>query len=431
LVIAVGAWRSYRSFRSGSLIELRGDDAVVASSAIAFPLLCFLTASVILARVWVVSLRRGTRSIRRVPTGLALRRLQHGRRTGSVFVALGALAVAVSLYGAGLVASLDHTQAVKTGVYVGSDVSVRVRVPVTTAVEGATQVRHRDEATYEGTDVGLLAVDPRSFEQAAFWDDSFSEQSLSDLMLLLRSPTASGSAPAIVVGNLPPTGTLGNTKGRPGRLDIEVVAVARAFPGLDDQPLVVIGADAAERSEFKFSYDVWARGDVDEWRRRLAALGVGPVSAVTRNDVVTSSELLFASWTFVFVRALGVFVAGLVVVSLALQLVTRQRQQALGFGILRRMGVSARLHRGALMLEALALGLAMFAGGALAAAIASRTVAPRVDPLPVIPPGPTSVTPVAALAAIVAAVAVTCLAGASVAQRMGSQVNLAMGLRDD
>jgi putative ABC transport system permease protein len=431
LTLGALAWRSYRSFRSGSLIELRDGDALVASAAIAFPLLCCATAGALLARLWVVSLRRSSRPMRGVATGLALRRLQHGRRLGAVFVALGTLAVGIALYGAGLVSSLDYTTSAKTGVFVGSDLSFRVLGTLPPGTDGATQVQFREDAQLNGIAVDILAIDPASFAGAAFWDESFDDRTLDELTAALAA-TAGPAAPALVVGaDVPNDGALTNTERRPGELAIRVVGRPRMFPGFDKRPLVVISAAAAERSGFKFFNDVWAKGSLDEWQRRLTELGVRPVTAMTTSNVVNSSELLFASWTFVFVRALGAFVAGLVVVAIAMQLAARQRKQALGFGMLRRMGVSAMSHLIALALEILCLATAMYVVGAAAAGVAGRSVAPRIDPLPIIPPGPIAVTPITALAALGLATAVTAFVGASVAQRMGGRINLATALRDD
>ncbi len=430
MAVAALAWRSYSSFRSGSLIELRGGDALVSSAAIAFPMLCCATAGAVLARLWVVSLRRSARPIRSVSTGLALRRLQHGRRLGAVFAALGALAVGIALYGAGLVSSLDYTASAKTGVFVGSDLSFRVIGTLPPGIDGATQVRSREGALFNGAKVDILAIDPASFADAAFWHESFDGRPLRELVAALADDGI-GPAPALVVGELPDEGTLTNDQRRPGELDIRVVGRPRMFPGVDKNPLVVISATAAARSGFKFFNDVWAKGTVDQWQRALTELGVQPVTVMTAANVVNSSELLFASWTFLFVRSLGVFVAALVIVAIAMQLAARQRKQAVGFGMLRRMGVSTRTHLTALALEILCLATAMFAVGAIAAGVAGRSVAPRIDPLPIIPPGPIAVTPVTALAAIGLLAALAALVGASVAQRVGGRVNLATALRDD
>lgn len=425
-VLAVLAVVSYRSFRHGSLVQVRGEENVVGDAALTFPLLCFAAVAVLLARLWFVAMRRTGGQIRFVPAGLALRRLQHGRRLGAVLVALGALAVSVALYGAGLVASLDYTGHAKSRVYVGSDVRAEVRTPLGTPLAGMTQTFFVRDASFAGVNVEVVAVDPGSFAAGAFWDESFSDRPLGDLLdLLAASPTT-----AIAVGDVPAAGTVTNRRGK-GSFELTTVIPAAVFPGVKHgKPLVVVSQATLAGSGMNGQNVVLARGQREQVLAQLAAAGTEPFLAISADNVIDVSELLFASWTFVFVRALGVFVGLLVIVALLLQLVARQRQQALGFGVLRRFGLSSARHRLALALELLALAAAMCVVGVAGALLVSRLVVPRLDPMKVIPPPPLVVVPSAAIFLLMVAMASSAALGSTVAQATGERMNLAEALRD-
>lgn len=429
ILLGLAAWRSYRSFRSGSLIELKGSDAVVGGSALSFPLLVFATAGVLVARLWFIALRRSKRPLRRLIPGLALRRLRAGRTLGAVLAGMGVLAVGVAIYGAGLVSSVSRTKDVKATSFVGADVAVRVTHFLDSPIPGATQVEMSRDYLLGDTEVDVLAIDPNTFAAAAYWDPSFSERPLNDLLAdLTAEPNA-----AIVVGRVPTAdGVLRYKKSADGR---QVHAVARldVFPTMrNNKPLVVITRDTAHASEFLLSRDVLARGKSQaQWMDNLRAAGTAPVWSITPDMVVDSSQMLFAQWTFVFVRALGVFVGALVIVALLLQLVARQRQQTIAVGILRRMGVDRTRQALALLTEIAILGSVMIVAGVAAALFVARVVVPRLDPLPAIAPPPLNILPTAMIAALIGVAAVSAVVGALIAQASAARANLAEALRDE
>ncbi|HQV57107.1 MAG TPA: FtsX-like permease family protein, partial [Ilumatobacteraceae bacterium] len=267
------------------------------------------------------------------------------------------------------------------------------------------------------------------FAAAAYWDPSFSERPLNDLLAdLTAEPNA-----AIVVGRVPTAdGVLRYKKSADGR---QVHAVARldVFPTMrNNKPLVVITRDTAHASEFLLSRDVLARGKSQaQWMDNLRAAGTAPVWSITPDMVVDSSQMLFAQWTFVFVRALGVFVGALVIVALLLQLVARQRQQTIAVGILRRMGVDRTRQALALLTEIAILGSVMIVAGVAAALFVARVVVPRLDPLPAIAPPPLNILPTAMIAALIGVAAVSAVVGALIAQASAARANLAEALRDE
>ena len=434
LALVAATLLAWTHFRSSELVALVGTDvAGVSTSALTFPLLLFVTGALVTGRLWMLALsRRRPKRFARVPASLAGRRLRFLARPGAALVACGVVAVAISVYGAGLVTSLSRSADAKVGLHTGSDVSFRVTGKLPAGTPEATQVARREKATYGGQLVDILAVDPQTFASVAFWDASFDDAPLQQNLDRLAVPRAEPAAPVLAIGSVPPSGQLTNTDNRPGAIAIDVVDTLRFFPGAQDRrPTIVMTIDDAERSGFNFTSEVWAKGTYERWFDFLTRQGVRPVFGVRATDTVNSSTLLFASWSFEFVRALGVFVGLQVVIALLLQIASRQRKQALAFGFLERMGLSSRRHWRALALEIGTYGAAMLAAGTALAMLAIRVVGLRLDPLPSAPPDPILVVPWFALAAIVLVGAVTTLAGTYAAQRLGRRLNVAEALRDD
>jgi hypothetical protein len=152
--------------------------------------------------------------------------------------------------------------------------------------------------------------------------------------------------------------------------------------------------------------------------------------SISREGAVDSSVLQFAAWSFDFVKALGVFVGVLVVAALLLHLAVRQRQQALGFAFLRRMGLDHRRHWYALVVEVGSMTLGVVALGTGLALACVRIVSPHVDPLPTLPPHPLMVVPWWALGVVGMIGGAVVLLGSAAAQAIGARVDVAEVLRD-
>lgn len=439
LALVAAAVVSWSGFRSASLVAVASattasgaDVAGVSAAALTFPLLVFITGGLLAARVWLVVLgRRRERGFTRFSVALAGRRLRHQVRSGAGLIACGVVAIAISVYGAGLVSSLTRTADAKAGLFVGSDVRFRIGGELPAGTPGATEVLRRSRAVYGGKEVDILVVDPATFENVAFWDSAFDDDSLATLLGRLRTGS-DGMSEAFAIGAVDPAGTVGNTQGRPGSLQIRVQHL-RAFPGASGstRPTIVLSRTEADASGFKFSTEVWARGDYQFWNLELQRLGARPVFGITSKDAIDASTLLFASWAFEFVRALGAFVGFQVVIALLLQIASRQRKQALGFGFLQRMGLRARTHWRALALEVAAYAAAMLVAGIGLALAAVRVVGPRLDPLPTSPPPPLLVLPRVGIVAAIVVAAATAVFGTLAAQLLSRRTNLAEALRDD
>ncbi len=436
LVFAAIAWWAARDLQPEALVPIEGRRVVDTSSAVlVLPLAVLALGASLAARAWWWVTRRSRSSTlpAHLPRRLALRRLQHGSKAGTAILGAGTLALGVSIFGMTMNSSLERTGVAKSAVFVGSDVAVLIagELPTDPAPAAATEVWEREDMEFAGQPVDVLAVDLDTFEAAAFWDDSFADQSLAELLRLLDDTDAGGAIPVIVTGPVPPTGELTNPNTPVEPMPLRVVATVESFPGAAlSKPLIVMSLDDAREGSIKFRHYVWAKGEFEYWRVALQELDAGPMVGISRQDAVDSSVLQFASWSFDFVKALGVFVGALVAAALLLHLAARQRQQALSFAFLRRMGLSARRHWWALVFEMGGLLLAIFVLGSALAIVCVRIISPNVDPLPIVPPSPVIVVPWGALGVAVGVGAAVALVGSAFAQWLGARVDVAEVLRD-
>ena len=433
LGLAVVAWLAARSIGTEALVPVEGKRVVDTSAAVlVLPLSVLALGAALTARAWwlLTRRRRAQHLPTRLPRRLALRRLQFGSKAGTAILGAGTLALGVSVFGLAMNSSLERTGVAKSSVFVGSDIRVLIAGSLPADVPGATEVWQRSEMEYAGMEVDLLAVDPNSFAQAAFWDDAFADETLAALMSDIGTGSES-PVPAILVGEAPDAGGVVNPNQPADPWQVEVVAHVRAFPGAGSRrPTLVVPLAAAQAGPINYFHFVFAKGGYGEWRGTLQDLGAQPMLAISRQGAVDSSVLQFAAWSFDFVKALGVFVGGLVVAALLLHLSARQRQQALGFAFLRRMGFSRRRHWAALVAEVGAMmGGVVVLGTALALACV-KIVSPHVDPLPIVPPTPLMVVPWLALAVVWGIGLAVVLLGTAFAQLIGGRVDVAEVLRD-
>lgn len=433
--LAVAAWLAARSIGTEALVPVEGKRVVDTSAAVlVLPLAVLALGAALTARLWwLLTSRRGSGSLpRHLSRRLALRRLQFASKAGTAILGAGTLALGVSVFGLAMNSSLSRTGVAKSAVYVGSDIRVLIAGDMPSGVDRATEVWERSEMEYAGQPVDLLAVDPASFAQAAFWDDAFADRSLDELMSLLAEPMgADGATPALLVGDAPTTGEVTNPNSPGEPWSLQVVGAAEAFPGVgSERPTLVVPLAAAKEGPINFFHFVFAKGRYGEWRSELQDMGAQPMLSISRQDAVDSSVLQFAAWSFDFVKALGVFVGGLVVAALLLHLAVRQRQQAFGFAFLRRMGFTHRRHWWALVAEVGSMMVGVVLLGTGLALLCVRIVSPHVDPLPTLPPDPLMVVPWWALGGVAAIGVLVVLLGSAAAQMIGSRVDVAEVLRD-
>jgi putative ABC transport system permease protein len=320
-------------------------------------------------------------------------------------------------------------------VFTGSDVAV----PVSDAsAEGlpfpATVVTRLDGGRLVpgGLDVDLLAVDPATFSGAAFWDSSFAGRPLDDLVRALGR--RDGPLPVVVTRpSSASTLELSAT-----RMRIEVVEVARAFPGVGaGRPLVVVDRAALEEA-FEAAGgqalpsgrdELWAKGEASATLAALTRAGFDVSEAITPERVRRGPAFLALFWTFGFLQALGVMAGLIALVGIVLYLQSRQRTGIVSYALTRRMGLRAAAHRLSVGLELVAMLLIALVLGGGFAVLAARLVYLRLDLLPDLPPPPLFRLPIALLLATAAGAVVASSLGAWRVGRSAERANVAEVIR--
>ncbi len=182
VLLGLAAWVSYQRMGEWGVPVSQGADVSrVDVVAVLFTVLFLLTGVAVAARLLALGLRPLRAASRRWPTApfLAVRRVDRYRVAAIGLVAASALAAGVLGYAATLTRSLDATLNAKAKTFIGSDLAVRLgpaQESPATMFDAATTVdvyrRGRmDVAGRQG--VNVLAIDPPTFERAAFWDAAY------------------------------------------------------------------------------------------------------------------------------------------------------------------------------------------------------------------------------------------------------------------
>jgi hypothetical protein len=427
--LAVAVWAAH-SLKRQALVPIDGRRVLeTGPSVLLLPMSVLALGATLSARLWwwVTARRRRVSMPRHLASRLAVRRLQFNSRVGSAILGVGTLALGVSVFGLMMNSSLARTADAKAALFVGGDTAVLLAGPLP-ATPGATEVWTRNRMKYAGTPVDVVAIDPATFASVAFWDRSFADR---DLPLLLTDLERANGTAAILVGEGPDTGELRNPNTNSKPITVHVIDRASAFPGASrDRPTLVVTIAEMTGGPISFQHFAWVNGSYNEWRVTLQDLGALPLYGVERKTAVDNSVLRFAAWSFDFVRALGVFVGMLVAIALTLHLAARQRQQALAFAFLRRMGMRALTHWRALVFEMAAVASAIFIVGVTLAVFSARMVTPYVDPLPTLLPDPLTVVPWFGIAGAFALIALVVIGGTALAQAAAARVDVSEVLRD-
>lgn len=428
-----------------SLYEIvtRGDEGTtdrVDVLLLLFPLL-FIAAGAGLATRWLTRLLPRLRSVRAAgaPAAfLASRRLAAASRTALVLVTACAVALGIFLYAGVLVASLRATSEAKAQVFTGSDVSVIL--PANPALpEGlsfpSTQVSRVTSARIRpsGSPVEVIAVDPQTFPRAAFWDPSFSDLPLVEVLGKLRPGE---DLPIVVAGQQRPVEGL-DLEGF--RIPVRRVGTVAAFPGMQGEgPVLVTSRDALVKSlelaggtlsRFDRVEELWARGDPGPVLREMRRAGVPIQRQVTAEEVRSTPAFLSLSWTYDLLQALGVLSGILALVGMVLYLQTRQRSREVAYAITRRMGLTQRSHRRSIVLELGGMMVVAFVIAAVLAMAAAMLVNPRLDPLSTVPPDPVLRLPFALVAISLGALLTAAWIGAWRAGRRADRARVAEVMR--
>ena len=436
-------------------VLLQSRDAVVSVAnvaqvnglLVAFPLLAIAGSAVLLGRLVTALLPRLRHwAGRRSPAVfLAVNRLTAARlATGTLLVAV-TLPVAVLGYTATLTASSQTTLDAKVGVQIGAAAvasSVTRFEPIPAIEAAGTYVLRYDADVAAGADEGnsrgrvdvqVLAVDPDDFARTAFWDDSFADSSLPELMAALQGPEVDGRLPVVAAG----LGT-GDPDLRLGSAAVaaEVVEVARVLPGRRTaDPVVLVAADrlpGIDRSAGSGRVaELWVDDDLPGAVDALAEAGAQNIRTVDPAGVQETANFLGITWTFGYLSALAVFVGVIAVGGLLLYLEARSRTRVAGYVMARRLGLSRAAHLRSLLVELGGVAVAGVLLGGVLAAGAVALVYRRLDVDLVRPPTPLLDVPWPAL--VLSAVVVALVAGlaALYAQRAADRADPATVLRQE
>lgn len=402
------------------------DDTRVDGLLLLFPLLLLAGGAGFAARL-VLSARVLDPIARRLPTPawLAVRRLASARLRASLIVAGAAISIGIVVFAGAMSSSVSATAYAKATLGHGSAQIVRLshtQAPpdsaplpgdstlVTRTAESGVVRRGHDQAD-------VLGVDPDTFADAAFWDESFASQSLPDLLARLEAEPDGVAVPAIGVGAGLPERFVLSLRGEDGAIELEVAIVARAeaFPGLGftrDRPLVVVDRQALSRMGVVEHAEVWVDNASPGVAERLAEQGVPIVFSARPAADIRGTLLQPQVWAIDYLEAVGL-AAGLVTVAgLGLYFAANAERRQLGAAVARRLGLPTVQAATATALEVLGILVAGLLFGVGLSWLAVRLVFRKVDPLPHTAPDALmrfdpSVVVACAVAALVTAALVT------------------------
>lgn len=421
LAAAPVAWIRLDADQAGELTAGFGTVSHVPARLLVTPLLALLGGSLLLARFAAGGLRRGglDHTPRRTAGLLAWRRVVRDAAAVAVLTAATAAPLAMAVFSATATESIRTTDDATLRLGIGAEAILTLDRDVGEVVlpddlaATTTQVLRLSRQRLGGRVVDLLGVDPDGFGATAFWDDRLPGPSVADDLTRL---TSDGTPTVIATAGLPR-----------GDVDLTVrdtsatvsVSSARPLPGRrGGRELVVMHRDVLDRiigERLLGREELWVAGDVDASVEAIAATGVG----IARQDRVEDRRVGAihepVSFTFGYLTALSIFTGLIGATGLVLHLETRVATHRRGYVMLRRLGLSRRTHRRALLAEVagpLTIGTVLGLTGATGAALAVRA---GFDLDPGQPPGTILVLPgglMAALAAVAVLVATTAAAAA-------------------
>lgn len=432
LLLLAAAAASWLRLRGGDAVVLRENVAQVSFLLVSFPLLFLAGAALLAVRLFSVLLPRLRRAASRSGPALylAVTRVAGATLVSAGLLATVALPIGMLVYSATLTDTTQTTLEAKARVVVGSDTAVisvdrATRTPAIDAV-GTIVVRYPN-ATLNGDTVTVLAIDPATFSAWAYWNNSFAEQTLPQLLDELGADPA-GTVRTVAVGvpEGPATVRLGKRD-----VPVRVVATAETFPGRrQPEPLLVVNATAL--GEIDTTAGRWT----EVWSTRSAERVIAALDSNTRVSRVQDRDTVFnvanfqsVAWTFGYLQALAAFIGLIAVGGLLLYLETRQRSRVASYALARRMGLTAPAHLWSLIYELQALLAVAFLLGATLGAGAVLTVYSRLDIDPNRPPPPLLDPPTITIGVAVAATAVVALLAAGYAQRAATRADMAEVLR--
>ncbi|MDP9301620.1 MAG: hypothetical protein M3P43_12130 [Actinomycetota bacterium] len=370
----------------------------------------------------------------------AARRLSSAPRVALLLVTASCLAVGILAYAGTVVSTIRAATLDKTMVAVGADVSASHGANLVLPPQGQPRaltrvISIRGDVMPAQHQANVLAIDPSTFAQTAFWDANFSSHSLPDLLRML-SQSSGNDVPTIVVnGPAAPASTL-SIGGY--SIPLRVVDSVGTFPGESRGTNLVVSAPVLRRileshgvtiTSVGASYRTWARGDSARAASYFKSLGISPQLIVSAAARLQAPDLRALSWAFGFMEVLGAMTALVALIGLVLYLQARQRGREMTYALSYRMGLSARAHLAAVAAELACILIAALVIGAVLAVCAASLVYQRLDPMPSLPPNALLKLPLDLLGTILLAIATSTVVGASIVQRQTQRVNVAEVMR--
>jgi hypothetical protein len=173
---------------------------------------------------------------------------------------------------------------------------------------------------------------------------------------------------------------------------------------------------------------VWAKGPPADVARALSSLDP-TYPPLTINTFLRDPDVVLATRTFRFMRAIAIGAGILAILSLLLYLQARQRSQIIASALARRMGFGAVAETVSLCLELGAiLCFAGLVGGAVAIA-AARPIVRHIDPLPKYPPSPIVAVPTGEILVVAGALVVLALVAGALTSWFASRADVGEALR--
>jgi putative ABC transport system permease protein len=402
-----------------------------------FPLLFIAAGTGIAARALALVLPRIARVVRRSPPAIyiTVKRLAMSGPLAVGLITTAALGVGIFAYSSVLGSSLTATELAKAEVFTGSDLNAHVSetasIPPSLAGR-ATHVKAIPFSTLLGRGrLNTLAIDPKTFDRAAFWDQSFADRPLRGLLDAMRAPQPDGRIPVLISGiSAPATGEVLIGYGMGGLQEVRVVGSTRHFPGSEaNRPLLIVPIDAPEVDEAPGIDEFWVRGDPDRAEQILRAANVTIFIIVRAENVIQIADLSALAWAFGFLLSLGIATSLVAVVGSVLYLQARQRGRVVANDLAHRMGLSRRALRLPLILE---LGALLAIGVLLGLSLgwgAARLIVGRLDPVPYLSPGMLFRTPLKEWALVAGFTALLAWFGGWAVQLAAGRTNVAAALR--
>ena len=434
---------AYRRLEQGGAFYLDPELGVGRPSLalVAFPFLVLVGFAFLAGRLAHVGFRglRTATGRSSPPVYLATRRLATAGALAVALVGAAGLCLGMFMQARLTSASLRATVSAKARVFVGSEVSAQIAY-VSAAPEDVpfpiTRVLQEGEGARlpSGRTIDLLAIDPDTFSEAAYWDDAFSARSLEALTSAIDDPRRSGPLPVVVAAGdslNPPEMTVGGTA-----IPVDVVERVDAFPGLiSRRPMVVVDERAlTERlsgsNPFVHGWaELWTPADRPEVERALADAEIPVYRIITADEVEDIPAIAATVEAFVIVNVLGTIAAVLTLVSMLLYLRARERSQTVAFALSARMGMTKVQRRAALAIElGLMIGIGFVVGTTLGILVAGVT-APLLDPFETIPPDPLFFTPSMPILVTALVAGFATWVGSGIVERHTRSVDLAEVMR--